>query len=385
MFFDDMAEEFKRYLSNIPFGFDLYVTTDTEEKRRNIGEVFAAWQRGKVEVRVSPNRGRDIAPKLVACRDVYDSHEYVLHLHTKSSPHARNLAGWRRYLLETLIGSPAIVASVFAAFQKSPALGMLAPQHFEGIRPGIGWGRNFPYARSLARRLGLDIDIGRMIDFPSGSMFWARSAALAPILNMGLSLDDFPIEEGQQDGTLAHVIERLYFHVCEAAGYDWIKIARPELLRHSRRRVVGAQTPEALSEFIATHRVRLLDDGADVRLPGAKRQRNSGGDFHLSFREAELFALAYDNSIYRVLDFQDFVAAVVRLAAGQDSIIDFDERFYLASYPDVAEAVGNGGFPCGYIHYCVAGKNEGRFWRNHENPRRVEPSPVATTVNAEPD
>lgn len=258
MFFDAMAEEFKGYLSNIPFPFDLYITTNTDEKKQNIESAFRQWKRGNVEVRISQNRGKDVAPKLITCADVYGKYEYVMHIHSKHSPYGVHLAGWRRYLLDTLIGSPAIVLSVFEVFRNLPNIGMIAPQHLEGVRSVLGWGQNYKNAEAFARRLALRLDMDGAMDFPSGSMFWARSAALKPILGIGLSFDDFPIEQGQTDGTLAHVIERMYFHICESAGFDWIKVARPDLMRETSQRVIDVRTPEELSNFVVTHRVRLL-------------------------------------------------------------------------------------------------------------------------------
>ncbi|NKE47405.1 hypothetical protein HB662_21690 [Roseomonas frigidaquae] len=42
---------------------------------------------------------------------------------------------------------------------------------------------------------------------------------------------------------------------------------------------------------------------------------------------------------------------------------NFDERFYLAFYPDIAVAVGRGYLLCGYEHWLIAGQREGRLPR----------------------
>ncbi len=235
MFYVDMLGEIALYICNIPFPFDLYITTDTEEKQAKIKKFFSQWRRGKVEVRISPNRGRDIAPKLITCRDVYDNYEYILYIHTKKSPHLGRLSGWRSYLLETLLGSTEVVKSVFVAFRSTPNLGMIAPQHFDAVHNTDGWGPNFKIAKKLADRMGIQISRHDPIDYPSGSMFWARTAAIKPLLDCNLSFDDFPAEAGQLDKTVGHAIERLFFIVCERAGYGWIKITRQHLLRNKEK------------------------------------------------------------------------------------------------------------------------------------------------------
>ena len=251
-----LLSEFRTYLKFMPVPADLFISTDCEEKRAAVAACFADWDRGSVEVQVMPNRGRDVAPKLVGFAAVHDRYEYVLHLHTKWSPHESRLAGWRGYLLDTLLGSSGVIHGVFETFARAPRLGMLAPQHIDGLRPWIRWGENHPQAEDLAARMGFPLPHAAPLDFPSGSMFWARSAALRPLLDLHLSFDDFPAEAGQTDGTLAHAIERLYFLVCEQAGFDWLKItARGEL--HEQSGVVAVAGPQDLDRFLARYRLRL--------------------------------------------------------------------------------------------------------------------------------
>ena len=247
------------YLRNIPFACHIFVSTDTADKKDDIERYFSDWRTGAVEVRLAPNRGRDIAPKLLAFADVYSRFPYVLHVHSKRSVHDAQLHGWGEFLLENLLGSADIVRSIFEIFSRCPNVGLVSSQHFEPLRPGLGWGDNFELAAGLAARMGVAISRGQRIDFPSGSMFWARSAALQPLLDLRLATDDFPPELGQLDGTLAHAIERLYYFGCERAGFDWVKVARPDLFR-SRRRIIPVDGPDTIDAFMRTRLVRLIDD-----------------------------------------------------------------------------------------------------------------------------
>ena len=54
--------------------------------------------------------------------------------------------------------------------------------------------------------------------FPAGDMFWFRGRAIKPIVDMDLSAQEFEIEQGQVDGTLAHAIERMFPYFGSIAG-----------------------------------------------------------------------------------------------------------------------------------------------------------------------
>jgi lipopolysaccharide biosynthesis protein len=143
--------------------------------------------------------------------------------------HEASLECWHDFIFRNLLGSQEIVQSVFDIFSRHPMVGIIGPQHFDLARAWIGWGYNFELASILATRMGIALTPDRPLDFPSGSMFWARSAALRPLLDLGLSYNDFSDKLGQVDGTLARAIERLYYFACEQAGFNWVKISCPEL------------------------------------------------------------------------------------------------------------------------------------------------------------
>jgi lipopolysaccharide biosynthesis protein len=47
------------------------------------------------------------------------------------------------------------------------------------------------------------------INFPVGTMFWARTKALKPLFDLNLSWSDYPDEPLPYDGSMLHAIERI--------------------------------------------------------------------------------------------------------------------------------------------------------------------------------
>ena len=124
------------------------------------------------------------------------------------------------------------------------------------MRHWTNWGDDFRLAKPLADRMGFALSPDKLLDFPSGSMFWMRTAALKPLLDLNLAFEAFDTESGQIDATIAHAIERLYFYVCERAGYRWLKIASPALLAHTPA-IVALAGPEDLDNFMAEKALML--------------------------------------------------------------------------------------------------------------------------------
>jgi lipopolysaccharide biosynthesis protein len=231
IFHVDKLPELFGYLKNIPCHFQLLVSTNSIEKKIVINDEAIKNGIENIEIKVCPNRGRDLAPFLIEFRDQYQNYDVLLHIHTKKSPHNSDLSGWGDFLFKNLLGSREIICSVLTVFKQYSSVGMISPEHFIKIADAetLGWSTNYLNAKSLLDRMGVDISINDRFDFPSGSMFWARPATLEPIIKLNLHYDDFPEEDGQVDGTLAHSVERILFYSCELSGYDWIKTITPSL------------------------------------------------------------------------------------------------------------------------------------------------------------
>jgi lipopolysaccharide biosynthesis protein len=231
IFYTDLIAEIMSYIKNIPAPADLYISTDTEEKKERIEKLLQNYSNGKIVIRIFANRGRDIAPCFVGFRDIFDKYEYLLHIHTKKSIYNPNLAKWRKYILDTLIGSPEIAISNLYLLSQDD-IGILYPQHFPDIQKNIEWGNNFQNTKWLLGLSGIEISHETLLEFPSSSMFFAKTAALKKLYTLPVLWDDFEKERGQIDGTLAHAYERSFLYFCESSGYKWVKVDKGTHTRH---------------------------------------------------------------------------------------------------------------------------------------------------------
>lgn len=211
MFYPDLAEEFAWHLSQVPGKFDLYASTPSPDAQRVVRDAFETLNNvGKVDVRVTPNLGRDIAPFFVEFGKDLGAYDVIGHVQTKKSLYnGGRTDGWRDYILDALFEQPSKIAS-YIRMLSSGRYGIIYPQTFHKITyMAHTWLANSGLAHAWAPRFGINALPDGYFDFPAGSMFWARSDALRPLLDANLQWSDFPPETGQTDGTLAHCLERM--------------------------------------------------------------------------------------------------------------------------------------------------------------------------------
>jgi lipopolysaccharide biosynthesis protein len=70
--------------------------------------------------------------------------------------------------------------------------------------------------------MGFSISLPPFFDFPVGTMFWTRPAAIQPLLDLGLRWEDYPREPAPIDGTILHAIERLLPIVARQTGFRYV-------------------------------------------------------------------------------------------------------------------------------------------------------------------
>ena len=226
IFYADMAEEILQRLSVLPKGYYLVATTSNEENQAQIRAVMERYGvEGEVRV-VASNRGRDIGAFLVDCNDVLasDKWDIVVKIHSKKSVQDDYNAAqlFKTHLYDNLLNSRAHVANILAEFAAHPALGMvLAPlPHMGYPTMGHAWFTNREPAQVVAKRLGINVPFDKDMPLATyGSMFIARPQALAKLVNAGFKPENFPVEGGYKDGSLAHVLERLMAYAALSEGF----------------------------------------------------------------------------------------------------------------------------------------------------------------------
>lgn len=225
IFYPELTTELIGYINNIPFDYDCYITTDTEQKEDEIRAVISnRLSARRCEIRITPNIGRDVGPFLVGCADVLCEYDYICHIHSKKSLHNALGDQWRHYLLEHLLGSREIVGGLLNYFSERRNLGLICPRVFDPVKHFVDWGSNRDQIQWLGHQLGLTLDFSAPPIFPAGTMIWMRKDTYEGIFKLGITYQDFEVEDGQVDGTLAHAFERLLVYIAHRNGYSALAI-----------------------------------------------------------------------------------------------------------------------------------------------------------------
>jgi len=223
MYYSDLAGEFASYLRNMPFNYDLFVSVTDSHGGDYCRAAFSALPLlNKLVIELVPNRGRDMAPMFCTFGQRLKSYDYIAHLHSKKSLYNSGAAeGWRQYLCKSLLGSATEVRRIFSLLQDKQSYGIVYPQNYHMMPHWANtWLANRQLGAMWCSKLGiLNVPTG-YFDYPVGSMFWARSSALRPLFDANITLNDFPEEAGQKDGTFAHCLERLLVLAGQSQGFS---------------------------------------------------------------------------------------------------------------------------------------------------------------------
>ena len=227
MYYIDLADEFSSYFSNLPGDFDLFITHVNAADTQVINDKFSSCGANAVVLKMVDNVGRDVLPLFKGLqKEIHQGgYEVIGHFHSKKSAEIsedkKDFSGdvWREFLLETLIGDENNASQVLAAFNDRTT-GLVIPED----RHCVDMGENQLFADTLCEAMKIEKMQFANI-FPLGTMFWARTRAIAPLFK--LDWDDFIEPEPlPNDGSYMHAVERVLSQVCLSTKYDLKSVSK---------------------------------------------------------------------------------------------------------------------------------------------------------------
>jgi rhamnosyltransferase len=220
---EEFIQDFDKYVEN----YDLFITTDTEEKRTEILSVLSGSTKLK-EIILTGNIGRDVLP-WQKIHEKLNQYDIAGHFHTKKSEANAWIVGetWRHDMMDSLI-RPA--QNIFQLFTENPKIGVVIPDvptFFDFFHGPAFYNENKLWPKML--------DIWDEIDFTGkekrnlaqrmnyvmsfGTMIWYRPEALDNLLRLDFT-DRVPAEPLPYDSVL-HAFERLLVYVSWGNGFDY--------------------------------------------------------------------------------------------------------------------------------------------------------------------
>jgi rhamnosyltransferase len=226
IYYPEMAEEAAALAMNMPGGTDIYITTDTNEKAKQLRYIFSQFRKVR-EIRIVENRGRSESALLIGIGEAalkYDVACFWKEKVSRQVDYHASLA-WAKKIDDSLLASQDYTENIVRTFTANPRLGLLCvPEPFHAVYhfvPGHEWAANFENTVALADKLGLHVPMDKDAQpvCSMGGAFWFRPAALKKLLTHPWKYADFPEEPLAEDGTLLHAIERVYPFTAQDAGF----------------------------------------------------------------------------------------------------------------------------------------------------------------------
>lgn len=225
VYYVDLLQEFLDAFQSFHFKYDLFITTDSEEKKSAIDRQLVI-NNISAAIYVFDNIGRDIIPML-RLRDSLSSYDYIGHFHTKKSKEADFWAGesWRQELIESML----VQADTIIANLEAETLGLVIadiPTFFR-YNKIVDAGNEALIAPTM-NQLWSDMNRKKQLDFEDfhtfvmsyGTFVWFKYDALKPLFDLDIFLDSIPAEPLPQNSIL-HAMERLLIYIAWDRHYDF--------------------------------------------------------------------------------------------------------------------------------------------------------------------
>jgi lipopolysaccharide biosynthesis protein len=174
------------------------------------------------DVRVTPNRGRNFGPLFVEFSKDLLKEKSFIHVHSKKSLHSPDFAtDWLTRNTDLLLSESGF-RRMRGLISADPKIGLVFVDASDLLYgTNFRWGRSLKIAKdTFADRNGFEyIKWSGRLSFPAGGMFWIKTEAIRPMLEIDWNYEMFPLEKGQGDGTMQHALERMIGQLPLSSGF----------------------------------------------------------------------------------------------------------------------------------------------------------------------
>ncbi|MEQ6202774.1 rhamnan synthesis F family protein [Sulfitobacter sp. HNIBRBA2951] len=224
---DDLEADLRRFCA-FKVASKVLVTTDTLAKARQITAIGEKTGIALTPV-VLPNQGRDILPFLKLFSEGYadsSTDELWCHVHLKKSIGVTDAADvWKDFLMTILLGDETRLSpAMFTAAWAGNGLVTAFDPHI------LGWGDARRHFSALSPEIS-DRLPAQPVLFPVGNMFWCKSSVAQQMIDLFNPNFAWPNEPLPNDGTIFHLIERLWPTAAALTHSKAVFIAKPDQKR----------------------------------------------------------------------------------------------------------------------------------------------------------
>lgn len=221
VFYEEFAAEVITALKSIQNISKVYISTPSSEVKAQLDE-YLMRSGHEHDVRVTPNRGRNFGPLFVEFSKDLLKEKSFIHVHSKKSLHSPDFAtDWLTRNTDLLLSESGI-KRMRGLISADPKIGLVFVDASDLLYgTNFRWGRSLKIAKdTFADRNGFEyIKWSGRLSFPAGGMFWIKSEAIRPLLEIDWNYEMFPLEKGQGDGTMQHALERMIGQLPLSSGF----------------------------------------------------------------------------------------------------------------------------------------------------------------------
>lgn len=220
----DVEEDIEKY-AIYKYAKKIIITTDTKVKKAALEEIARKFSI-TIEVRVVPNKGRDILPFLNVFRSDGRDEDIWCHIHQKESVGSASSGDiWKDFLMRILLGGSDFITSAVDEI-RHPEVGLVT-----AFDPYImNWGTSQRLLSIVSDKLPGPLPAQPLL-FPVGNMFWVKGRVVSAMNSIFPDHFSWPSEPLPNDGSEFHLVERLWVAAAAIADCQSVFLDKKDILR----------------------------------------------------------------------------------------------------------------------------------------------------------